>query len=86
MSCFPTAAFTRVNVYARQLRFDYTPQVEACSHYDFQGHQKPSERPARMTTPTSALVTKVGVSLAVNVTAIGGYLAFDKVAAADQNS
>jgi hypothetical protein len=31
-------------------------------------------------------VRQEGVSLAVNVTAIGGYLAFDKVAAADQNS
>jgi hypothetical protein len=31
-------------------------------------------------------MTTEGVSLAVNVTAIGGYLAFDKVAAADQNS
>lgn len=35
---------------------------------------------------TTPFATHEGVSLAVNVTAICGYLAFDKVAAADQNS
>lgn len=59
---FSSSAFTRVNATGGQLRLDTLPQIDACSHYDLRRHQKSSERPAKMMTPTSALLTKVGVS------------------------
>lgn len=63
MSCFEQKR-SLVEVYTDQLRFGLPPQVEACSHSDFERQQKPSEPSAKIMTRTSALVTHDGVTLA----------------------